>query len=99
MAGLIARLLPEKGKARYLVNQVEVASCIEGRLRVIYDDLKHDEQLRSQVEQELSAIKEIQSFTINPVTGSVLINYDAARAAKNSFLKELLILAARKAKR
>lgn len=99
MAGLIARLLPEKGKARYLVNQVEVASCIEGRLRVIYGDLKHDEQLRAQVEQELSAIKEIQSFTINPVTGSVLINYDAARAAQNSFLSELLTLAAQKAKR
>lgn len=96
--GLIANLLPEKGKARYLINQVEIASFIEGRLRVIYPQLKQDHSLQDQIAQELSQIKEVQSFKINCLTGSVLIMYNAQQAANNKFLNELLTLAAQKIK-
>lgn len=96
--GLIANLLPAQCKASYLVNQVEIASFIEGRLRVIYQQLKHDPSLQEQIAQELKAIKEITSFKINPLTGSVLIIYDAQQAAANAFLRELLTLAAHKLK-
>lgn len=82
-----------KGKAKFLVSQVQIASMIEGRLRVIYTELKHDAVLRSQVHDELSQIKEITSFTINPTTGSVVINYDQGKAAQNQFLSELLLQA------
>lgn len=94
--GIIASLLPAKGKAKYLVSHVEVASLVPGRLRVIYADLKHDESLRAQVNDELAAIKEVNEFSINPITGSVVINYDTNLVAQNAFLSELLLLAAEK---
>jgi len=98
VAGFLA-YLAQKGKAKYLVSQVQIASLIDGRLRVIYENLKHDAELRQQVQQELAQIKEITSFTINPVTGSVVINYDHHKAQQNQFLAELLVQARLKLQR
>lgn len=96
--GLVADLAI-KGKAKFLVSKVQIASLIEGRLRVIYGELKTDAALRQQVASELSQVSEITSFTINPTTGSVLINYDPKRADQNQFLTELLREARKKVQR
>ena len=89
----------DRSKAKYLINQVHIASMIEGRIRVIYNELKHDPSLQAQIEDELSKVDEIESFTVNPTTGSVLIIYDAKRAAQDKFLSEFLQLASEKMQR
>ena len=77
-------------KASYILNEVEVAHFIQGRVRVIYPKLKHDDDLYLKVKRELSSIKELSEFTINRITGSVVLKYDPQKIKRNTFLAELL---------
>lgn len=77
-------------KASYILNEVEVAHFIQGRVRVIYPKLKHDDELYLKVKRELSSIKELSDFTINRITGSVVLRYEPQNIKPNSFLAELL---------
>ena len=77
-------------KASYILNEVEVAHFIQGRVRVVYPKLKHDDELYLKVKKELSSVKEISEFTINRITGSVVLKYDPENIKPNSFLAELL---------
>lgn len=79
--------------AEFLISKVEIAHIIDGRVRVIYKDLKTDVALRNEIEKRLSAINEVTSFKINPVTGSLLINYDVKRALNNKFITKFVELA------
>lgn len=90
---LLNALLPAKAKASFIIKQVEVASMIPGRLRVICKDLKTDVELRNQVEEQLKSVSAISSYTLNEVTGSVLINYDPEKLRGDKFLTELLLQA------
>ncbi|WP_027940493.1 HMA2 domain-containing protein [Anaerobiospirillum succiniciproducens] len=90
---LLKSLIPAKTKANYIVSQVEVASLIPGRLRVICKALKTDADLRRQVEEQLKSVGAISSYKINDITGSVLIHYETEKVSKDKFLTELLLLA------
>ena len=77
-------------KVSYILNEVEVAHFIQGRVRVVYPKLKHDDELYLKIKNELSSVKELSDFTINRITGSVVLKYDPQNIKPNSFLAELL---------
>ena len=79
--------------AEFLINKVEIAHIIDGRVRVIYKDLKSDVTLCHEIEKRLGAIDEITSFKINKITGSLLIIYDVKRASNNKFITKFVELA------
>ncbi len=99
---MITKILNKIGvptsSAQFIINKVQIAHMIDGRVRVIYDDLKHDNELVQQVAEKLSEVKEIIEYKINQTTGSVLIVYDVNTAHKNEFLNEFLTLAKSKYK-
>ncbi len=72
-----------------MLKQVKVAHAIEGRIRVIYAALKHDDSVYQGIYDCLSGIGEISDFKINRVTGSITINYEPGKIEKGSFLEQL----------
>ncbi len=81
-------------KAKLLLKEVTIAHLLEqdgqGRIRIIYPALKHDKTLVEEASLELKAINAIKTFSINEITGSVLINYQTQAIEKGSFLEALL---------
>lgn len=84
----------ELTKAKFLLKEVTIMSLVEaaghGRIRLVYPKIKTDEALRAEAEAELKDIAAVENYTINPITGSVLINYNLAAIEKGSFLEALL---------
>ena len=55
--------------------------AMEGRLRIKVPEVKGAPDCAQQIEAQLRLIEGIDQVTANPVTGSVLIQYDARRTA------------------
>ena len=91
---MISKLLKSMGiptsKASFLVSKVEVAHFLEGRIRIVYRDLKQDDDTYAKVVHELENLSEIDDFQINRHTGSVLIKYSPQNIKADSFLGELV---------
>jgi hypothetical protein len=87
---ILSALAPESMQVKYLLNQVKVAHVIDGRIRVIYEALKHDDEVYNSICRNLDGIKEITEWKINRITGSVTINYEPDSIVPNSFLGQLI---------
>lgn len=91
---LIKNLLKGLGlphdEVSFILSKVKIAHFIEGRLRVVYKELCSDDSAYLQVKERLEKVEEISSFSINRISGSVIIYYEASKIIKNSFLDKLL---------
>ena len=74
----------------FVLSRVEIAHMTRGRVRVISRDLRADPGLSRLIEDRLASYREISRFEINPVTGSVIIDYDEGKIVKHSFLDRLI---------
>lgn len=90
LESVLSALAPKSLQVKFLLSQVKVAHFNEGRIRVIYDKLKHDDEIYLNVCNNLKDIAEITEWKINRVTGSVTIFYDPDRITPGSFFAELL---------
>ncbi|GEM_PF-2784287 len=90
VASVLAAFAPRSMQARFLLNKVKVAHVNEGRIRVIYDDLKHDDELYVNVGDALDGMDEVTAWKINRITGSVTINYDPQKVVPGSLVDEIL---------
>ncbi len=90
LESVLSALAPKSLQAKWLLSQVKVAHFNEGRIRVIYEKLKHDDEIYSGVCDSLNEIKEIVEYKINRITGSVTINYDPQSIVPGSFIDQLI---------
>jgi hypothetical protein len=79
----------DSAKRAYFFHQVQVLHYIPGRVRLYSRHLVHNPELADAVSDYLQAIPEIRSFTVNPATGSVLIQYSPEDISGNPFLREV----------
>ena len=78
-----------QSKLDFFVRAVEVASYIPGRVRLYARPLVGNAALAAQVERELSGAAGMKSVRTNPVTGSILIEYDPAVLRKDPELARM----------
>lgn len=90
VASVLASLAPRAMQASYLLSKVKVAHVNEGRIRVIYDALKHDDELYVNVGDALDGMEEVTQWKINRLTGSVTINYDPLKVVPGSLVDEII---------
>jgi cation transport ATPase len=57
---------------------VRLAHLSPGRIRLKVDDLKHDERRARDIEAQLRSVSGIHSAAANPITGSLVLDYDEA---------------------
>jgi hypothetical protein len=60
------------------MSDVQILHAIPGRLRVKISQVKENPAFAKRLEQTLARMRMVQWSTVNPMTGSVLIGYDAA---------------------
>lgn len=82
-------------KMAYFLQHVQVLHYIPGRVRLFSRLLVNNAAVAAQVSSQLETIGEISSFSINPATGSVLIQYLPEKVAQNPLLMELEQFAAK----
>ncbi len=80
-------------KAKALLHEVKIAHIVTGkdfgRVRLVYPKLKGSEQVRRDIEQELSGYSEITHYDLNHVTGSVTLTFNPGSLKHGSFLAVL----------
>ena len=74
---------------KYFLSTVEVSSYIPGRIRCYSSLIKNNHENALILEDYFSKFDELNSFKINEVTGSVLIEYDAEKITRNPELREI----------
>lgn len=79
----------ESAKKAYFLQQVQVLHYIPGRVRLYSRQLVRNQELADAIGNYLKAIPEIRCFTVNPATGSVLIQYSPEDISGNPFLQEI----------
>ncbi len=73
---------------KYFLNSLTVTSSISGRIRAYSALIKGNSKNARALEEYFSSVEELESFSINEVTGSILIEYEPQRIKHNSeFLK------------
>ena len=87
---LFSALSPEAIKAAFVLKHVTVAHFTEGRIRVIYEAVRHDNQAYAQLCEHLDAVGEIDEYTVNRTTGSIVISYTPGNIVPDSFLAHLI---------
>ena len=80
-------------RMEWFLKSVEVASYIPGRIRIYSRALINNPQLKLKVEQSLAKYPELDKFTINTITGSVLIEYHPENIKNNKELCEMELYA------
>ena len=78
-------------RMEWFLKSVEVASYIPGRIRIYSRALINNPQLKLKVEQSLAKYPELDKFTINIISGSVLIEYRPENIKNNKDLCEMEI--------
>ena len=68
---------------KYFLSTVEVSSYIPGRIRCYSSLIKNNHENALILEDYFSKFDELNSFKINEVTGSVLIEYDAGKVTRH----------------
>ena len=74
---------------KYFLSTVEVSSYIPGRIRCYSSLIKNNHENALILEDYFSKFDELNTFKINEVTGSVLIEYDADKVTRNPELREI----------
>jgi Heavy metal associated domain 2 len=67
------------------LEDVRLVHAIPGRARFKIESLKGDDHHAEEIQQELSVVRGIDHFVANPLTGSVLIQYDPVLAQSLEF--------------
>ena len=80
--------LPQS-KLDFFIRAVDIASYIPGRARLYAKSLVGNAPLAKQVEGELSRRAGMKSVRTNPVTGSILIEYDPEALRKDPDLAKV----------
>ncbi len=94
-----ANFFNQKTAVSFLSQNVEVLHYVPGRVRLYSNQLINNPGNVQQVESYLNSVSEIQTFSINPGTGSVLIQYSPDDVAGNPLLTEVEKLVARQYRR
>lgn len=68
---------------------IEVMHYIPGRVRIYSPQLHHNQARALDLDNYLAGIKEINNFSVNHQTGTVLIEYSPDSVAGNKFLREI----------
>lgn len=71
------------------VEGIKVVHAIPGRIRLKVSKVKENPALAREIQERLSTIPRIQRVEANPVTGSVLVLYDAREIASLDSLRAL----------
>lgn len=77
------------GEKKFFLSTVTVASYIPGRIRGYSTLIKGNNENAKLLEEYFSKFPEVSKFTINVVTGSVLIEYDVEKIGLNKELYEI----------
>lgn len=79
----------QPAKKAYLLQNIQVLHYIRGRVRLYSQLLLNNASAASELNSYLETIQEISHFSVNPATGSVLIQYSPEDVAKNPLLQDL----------
>lgn len=90
-----ANFLNQKTAISFLSEHVQVLHYIPGRARLYSHQLLNNVSNVQQVTKYLNSVKEIDTFSINPGTGSILIQYSPKAVASHPLLKEVENLVAK----
>lgn len=85
----------QKMAVSFLSKHVQVLHYVPGRVRLYSHQLLNNLENVNQLKEYLNSIGEINNFSINPATGSVLIQYSPADVVSHPLLKEVENLVAR----
>ncbi|MBQ9275515.1 MAG: hypothetical protein IJ228_11935 [Succinivibrio sp.] len=77
-------------KASYILGKIRVAHVNDGRIRVVYDRLKHDDDAYADICATLDTYHEITTWSVNRTTGSIVINYDPDKIKSGTFAARLI---------
>ncbi|MCL5290042.1 MAG: HMA2 domain-containing protein [Bacillota bacterium] len=69
--------------------EIEVLHFLPGRVRLFAKPVVNHAANARAVAGYLNKLPEVRSFSVNPASGSILIEYDPANAASSDFLAEL----------
>jgi len=94
-----ANFVKQKSAISFLSQHVEVLHYVPGRVRLFSHQLINNPDNVQQVKKYLDSISEIHAFSVNPGTGSVLIQYSPVDVAGNPLLTEVEKLVARQYRR
>jgi hypothetical protein len=89
----------QKTALSFLSQHVEVLHYVPGRVRLYSSQLVNNPINVQQVTAYLDSVSEIHTFSVNPGTGSVLIQYSPDDMAKHPLLTEVEKLVARQYRR
>lgn len=87
--GFLAMTDLPQSKLDFFIRAVDIASYIPGRARLYAKSLVGNAPLAKQVEGELSRKAGMKSVRTNPVTGSILIEYDPEALRKDPELAKV----------
>ncbi|MGN1280571.1 MAG: HMA2 domain-containing protein [Succinivibrio sp.] len=86
MLNFLSQFFNEK---KYFLSTVTVASYIPGRIRGYSSLIRGNHANAKALGEYFSQFKELDSFSINETTGSILIEYDVEKLALNRELQEI----------
>ena len=87
--GGCANFFNQKTALSFLSQHVQVLHYVPGRVRLYSHQLLHNLDNVQQVTKYLQSVKEIHTFSVNPGTGSILIQYSPEAIASHPLLKEV----------
>lgn len=92
----IIRNMAKRVKARILFDtgELRVLHFVSGRIRLQVRSMVGQPEKMEHMVQQLKQIPELTEVTVNPATGSILLQYVPEAVAQNPLLKELESLAA-----
>ena len=70
------------------IRSVEISSYLPGRIRLRSGRLVGNPDLGQEVQEKLTAFREIRSVETNTLTGSILILYDPEQLRRNGELRK-----------
>ena len=86
-------------KMEFLMQQVTVSHYSPGRIRLYSAALINNSNLASTLQHKLSEIDELEHFSVNTTTGSILLTYLPENIVKNPELKKIEAMVLKKYKR
>lgn len=94
-----ANFLNQKTASSFLSEHVQVLHYVPGRVRLYSHQLLNNLDRAHQVKEYLNSVTAIHTFSVNPATGSVLIQYSPGDAGSHPLLAEVEKLVARQYRR
>lgn len=80
---------PQKTSISFLDHNMRVMHYLPGRVRLYSRQLLNNLDNADRIKEYLNSVPEIHNFSINPATGSVLLQYSPDDVGCNSFLVDV----------